>query len=304
MLRRFFYFVGIIFYVAVCCQVATAECPALSTDTSDRIIEYLSHRLVAGQNVRPTVKDISSLPDTCYWKVTIEMSSRSNNVVMYLSPDQRFLSSMIYDLSVDPQKEVARIAENVQKLLLRDRATLDADTGGELSIVEFGDFECPFCKQFADWYQALPESLRQKSTLIFKHLPLPQHPWAKTAAIYAACADLQAPAGFLHLSNFLLANQGRITVGNIRTQIEAELSNDKYLKLNLLTACVANGDGEKIIERDADIARQLNVIGTPTIFINGKRILPLHSSGELETVLEKELQQTSKSAELPAVQIP
>ena len=207
---------------------------------------------------------------------------------MYLSPDERFLSPTLYDLNDDPQKEVLRIAQNVETLLLRDEGDQGA-LSTELTMVEFADYECPFCKQLAEWYDTLPGSLREKTKVIIKHLPLPQHPWAKVAAAYAACTKRQSSPAFAQLSVFLLTNQNDINPGNIAAHIRLQLSKDRGVNVAEVETCVNSGWGSAIIERDGEIARQLNVTGTPTLFVNGKRVLVLHSAEELQRVLEGEL---------------
>lgn len=273
-----------------------ADCPLMSKDTPQRITKYLSQRLVSGQRTQPSIVSVSLLPNSCYRKLTIKIPSVARQVIMYLSPDERFLASTLYDLSVDPSQEVSRIAVEVEKLLLQDEAA-PGISNQNLRIIEFGDFECPYCKQFAGWYQALPNALRSKTILIFKHLPLDQHPWARTAALYAACTKVQSTAAFSRLSSFYLESQDQITSENIGVKTMSTLSTEN-LDFRVLTACVSNGEGAKILDRHEALARQLNVTGTPTVFINGKRILTIHSGGELQSVLEHELQQLANAPEL------
>src|SRR4029077_2323575 len=129
-----------------------------------------------------------------------------------LSPDERFLTSTLYDLAIDPKKEVVRIADNVTKLLMRDKSSQFTSLDNRITLVEFVDFQCPYCKRFADWYSALPEPLRNQTTLVFKNLPLSQHPWARPAASYAVCASQQSPSAFHELTNFFFQKQSEITL--------------------------------------------------------------------------------------------
>lgn len=273
-----------------------ADCPPVSKNTPERITKYLSQRLLSGKKMQPVIVNISALPDSCYRKLTIAVPSVSHQIVMYLSPDERFLASTLYDLSEDPSQEVTRIAAEVEKLLLEDESA-SGIFSQKLRIIEFADFECPYCKQFAGWYQALPSALRSKTILIFKHLPLDQHPWARTAALYAACTKIQSTAAFSRLSGFYLENQDQITSENIGMKTMSKLSSEN-LEFRLLTACVSDGEGARILDRHEALARQLNVTGTPTVFINGKRILTIHSEGEFRSVLEHELQQSANTPEL------
>lgn len=265
-----------------------AQCSEPSADIGHRIESYLSQRVVSGNSVKVSVVSVTVIPETCYRKVTVALSGAHKDNVMYLSPDERFLAPALYDLSVDPQKEVARIAVEVEKSLLEGEYQKRI-VSTKLRIVEFVDFECPYCKQVAEWYEALPEKLKSKTALIFKHLPLEQHPWARTAAIYAACAGSQSSEALEHVAKFFFLSQDNLTAENILQETLNKLSGEKSLNLKLLAACVSNGEGAKVMDSDIEIAHTLNVTGTPTVFINGKRILPLHSAIEFERLLEREL---------------
>jgi protein-disulfide isomerase len=208
---------------------------------------------------------------------------------MYLSPDERFLVSTLYDLSVDPQKEVGRIANNVSKLLMRDDSPKLAGADNRITLVEFVDFECPYCKQFADWYSALPASLQRQTTLVFKNLPLPQHPWAHSAAVYAVCANSQSPAAFRQLITFLFDSQSQITPQNLKQKALESLRQSNALDSQQFEACVSGKDASEVVDRDVAIAKQLNVSNTPTLFVNGRRVLRVASKEELQHLLETEL---------------
>jgi protein-disulfide isomerase len=208
---------------------------------------------------------------------------------MYLSPDERFLVSTLYDLSVDPQKEVARIASNVTKLLMRDESPKIVGTDNRITLVEFVDFECPYCKQFAAWYSALPDSLQRQTTLVFKNLPVPQHPWAHSAAVYAVCANSQSPSAFRKLVTFLFDTQSQITPQNLKQKVLESLRQSNALDTQKLEACASGKEASEIVERDLSIAKQLNVNNTPTLFINGRRVLRVASRDELQHLLETEL---------------
>jgi len=274
-------------------QVPTeGGCPALSKDIKERVESYLAHRLVSGTSVHPSVKSVDPLPDGCYKKVTMNIPGTTGDVVMYLSPDERFLTSTLYDLSVDPQKEVARIATNVTKLLMRDNSPRFGDSASHITLVEFVDFQCPYCKRFADWYSNLPASLRSQTALVFKNLPLPQHPWARSAASYAVCANLQSSSAFRELTNFLFQRQSELTLENFKDLLTSGLKQSKVLDLQKMEACVSSQEPSQIVDRDLAIAKQLNVNNTPTLFIDGRRVLRVTSMEELQHLLETELENT------------
>jgi len=60
-----------------------------------------------------------------------------------------------------------------------------------------------------------------------------------------------------------------------------------------LAACVTGGAGASVVDRDGTVARDLGVTSTPTVFLNGRRVLPLQSKEELQHLLESEMARTS-----------
>ena len=276
------------------------KCPPPSKDINERVENYLAQRLVSGNGVRPSVKSVEILSESCYRKLTMTVPGTNADFVMYLSSDERFLTSTLYDLSVDPQKEVAHIAANVEKLLMRDDSPRLGKPDSSITLVEFVDFQCPYCKRFADWYSNLPESLRAQTTIIFKNLPFPPHQWSRAAASYAVCANFQSPSAFRTLTDLLFQKQSEITPENLKENIATALKQFTAIDIQQLETCASGKEGSEIVERDIAVARQLNVNTTPTLFINGRRVLRVGSLEELQHLLENELANTVKP---PSAQI-
>lgn len=287
--------------LAISASANAADCPALSKDASRRIIAYLSQRLVSGANGALSITSIEEVPNTCYHKITLAIPNTATRAMFYLSPDERFLTPTLYDLSTDPKAEVGRIASNVEKLLMRDDSPQDSAVHERITLVEFGDLQCPYCKLFSEWFAALPDNLRSQTTLVFKHMPLPQHVWARAAAVYTACAWLQNSASFWRLENFFMAKQSEITPANLKEKILSELSGVPSLDQQALQSCATTGKGAAIVERDIEVAKELAIRSTPTLFVGGRRAITPHSPEELRQLLEVELQD-AKPTEITAKQ--
>jgi protein-disulfide isomerase len=142
--------------------------------------------------------------------------------------------------------------------------------------------------------------MRDQTELVFKHLPLAQHSWARAAASYSACASLQSTAAFLTLSHYLFKNQAEITLDNLRDKILAGLSPVPGVDMDKLVACVSNKDGTAIVDRDIAVAQQLNVNSTPTLFVGVRRALTPHSAEDLRLLLQHELTSKNSTAALNA----
>lgn len=269
-------------------RCVASDCQPLSSETQTRIVKYLDHRLFsAGSSAQPLrVTATSLVPESCFWKIELAISAKTRRVV-YLSPDQRFLSAGLYDLESDPDAEVLRIAREVSARLMKDSSPIREGSSPKLTIVEFGDLQCPFCKNFEVWFQQLPSEVRSQTRLVFKHFPLPQHAWASKAAAYSACAASQSSDLFWRLVDGLLAVQNSITVENLDREAMSVLPRQDLHRIDELKTCVASGAGADIVDRDIAVGRDLAVTSTPTIFINGRRVLNINSEQTLQQVINR-----------------
>ena len=91
---------------------AASECTSVTEETESRITQYLRQRLFAADASSSPLKirGLSQVPGSCFWKIDLLIAGKGNRVV-YLSPDQRFLTAGLYDLELNPDTEVKRIAD-------------------------------------------------------------------------------------------------------------------------------------------------------------------------------------------------
>jgi protein-disulfide isomerase len=135
------------------------------------------------------------------------------------------------------------------------------DVDAPTTVVEFGDFECPYCAAAAPVLHELIESSDGAIRLVFRHFPLFQpHPYALTAALAAEAAGEQGAFWALH--DILFAHQDRLT--------DADLV--RYgAHLGLDTSAMVGTEAQRYapaIQTDYQDGADLGVHGTPTIFIN------------------------------------
>jgi protein-disulfide isomerase len=138
-------------------------------------------------------------------------------------------------------------------------------------VIQYSDFECPFCAIFAgDTLKDLKKDYTEtgKVLLAFRNLPLPSHPNARLAAITAACAAEQGQ--FWEMHDLLFARQGKLT-HNIADELAATIGlNDARF-----TDCLTNR-GDTLVRKDVAFATAIGANATPT-FIIGK----VHSNGQV-----------------------
>jgi protein-disulfide isomerase len=137
-------------------------------------------------------------------------------------------------------------------------------------IVEFSEFQCPFCRVF--WQDTMPSLLEQYVTsgevsIVFRHLPLERiHPMAFVAAEAAECAGEQGQ--FWEMHDLLFARQS-----DLRPERLGPWALELGLDLDAFERCVSLHERAAAVRRDQDAARALGISGTPTLLI-GKREAP------------------------------
>jgi len=228
---------------------------------------------------------------------TIRISNdrgQSVGAIMYtnISEDQMILSQIqgqMYDLTKDPWEKV-----DVKQLHLNDRPTM-GPPNAPVTIVEFADFECPFCAHaFTTLETMVHTTYKDKIRVLYKNYPLNSHPWAIRAAIGAECARLQNPDTFWEFARDYYSNQGSITVKNIDDHIHATA---KRLNLDVptLDACLAGKAAQARIEEDQKDGTVAGVASTPTLIVNGIRVVGLPEEKAFEWVVNEQLKASGSS---------
>jgi predicted DsbA family dithiol-disulfide isomerase/PHD/YefM family antitoxin component YafN of YafNO toxin-antitoxin module len=154
-----------------------------------------------------------------------------------------------------------------------------------VTIVEFSDFECPYCRGVQPTLKQVLESYAGQVRLVFKHLPLEGHRNSLPAARAAYCAAEQDRFWQFHDALFAAKELSPA----VFTQIAGELG----LGLPKFQACVDSEQSRTAIVKDLDAARQLGVESTPSFIVNGKLIRGALSFADFQKLIEQELKQSS-----------
>ncbi|MDO8559847.1 MAG: DsbA family protein [bacterium] len=154
-----------------------------------------------------------------------------------------------------------------------------------VTIVEFYDFECPFCREAApivDLIAADP-AWAGKVRFVFRHFPIPDaHPNAIPAGRAAECAYLQGK--FMEMRQLLFANQARLRAADLPQYArQLQLDEDRFSR------CLADPASYTAVEQDWRAGLRAGVEGTPTYFINGNIISGLPTRLQLEQAISAAL---------------
>jgi protein-disulfide isomerase len=145
------------------------------------------------------------------------------------------------------------------------------------TIVEFSDFECPYCKNGQPVIQRIMERWPGRVRRVFKHFPLEQHPYAMLAARTAVCADRQGRVWDVHRRIFEASN-------GLSEMFLRSAALDAGVQAADFDACMQNKAVVEQVRRDVLVGRRVGVSGTPAFFLNQQ---PVASPAALEAAVEK-----------------
>ncbi len=139
-------------------------------------------------------------------------------------------------------------------------------------MVEFSDFECPVCEEPSTTCFRASWSTYPQVRLVFKDFPLEQHPWARSAAVAGRCAYNQEPKAFWKLYDLIYDNQDIISPENSYAKL-TDYASQLSLNPDTFKSCLVSPEAAAAVEASQANGLALQVSSTPTIFINGRRIV-------------------------------
>ncbi len=149
-------------------------------------------------------------------------------------------------------------------------------------IVEFTDFQCPFCSRVQSTLEKIFNDYPGKVQLIFKDLPLDFHKQAKDAHIAAQCANEQGK--FWEYHDILFKNQTQLFPDKLKEYAkQLELDMDKF------NQCYDERKYEKYVNESIEQAQNLGISGTPTFFVNGRIIRGAQPFDQFKQIIDEEL---------------
>ena len=149
-------------------------------------------------------------------------------------------------------------------------------------VVEFSDFQCPYCARAAKTVQQVREAYGDKIRLVFKQHPLPMHDKASLAA--QAAAEANAQGSFWPFHDRLFANQGALARADLEATAQA-LGLDMARFRNALDS----GVHKSHVEQDTNQAVGLGAGGTPAFFINGRYVKGAQPLESFKAIVDEEL---------------
>lgn len=161
-----------------------------------------------------------------------------------------------------------------------------------VTIVEYSDFQCPFCRRADD---SVVKELKKKFgknkiRVVFKHFPLSIHREAKPASIASMCIHEQNKSKFWSYHDLLFQNQRKLGDEDLKSYAKKVGADMKKFE-----ECMSSNKYEAMVQADFDEGVKLGVNSTPSFFVNSQPILGARPVEEFAELIEEELQRAKKN---------
>ena len=191
---------------------------------------------------------------------------------------------------VEEAKQAAMRAQEIEELIAGQPIRGNPDA--PVTIVEWSDFQCPYCTKGAATVEKILEKYPNDVKFVFQHFPLNFHPWAKPAAIAADCAGKQDPDAFWKLHDEYFEHQKALNPGNVLAKSKEYLAGSG-VDMEKWSACAEDKESEeyKAMAAGVDAAmkagQKYGVSGTPGFFVNGHFLNGAQPLSAFEPLIEE-----------------
>ena len=282
---------------AAIAAAAPAQAPKKSALDKATLEAYVRHLYVMDPSIAVQVADpkpSQQMPGYMDVMVHASKGPASQDFKFYVSKDgAHFVQGTVYDIAHNPFKAELDRLNTVG-------APGWGTTGAPVVIVEFSDFECPFCKEEAKMLRDnLLNAYPKQVKLYYKEFPiLSLHPWSMPAAIAGRCVARQNVNTFWDYHDWIFGHQQEVTAENFKDKVSAWVKDRKDLDALQFGQCFDTKATEPEVNKSLEMGRSLEVNSTPTLFINGRRIAQAIDWPSLRNIIDYEIeyQKTAKDA--------
>jgi protein-disulfide isomerase len=264
------------------------QSPAKKSALDKAVFEaYVRHLYVLDSSILIQISDAkpSELSEFVEETVHAARGPQSQDFKFLISKDgSKILQATVFDVNSNPFKA------DLDKLKTQGAPSIGTP-GAPVVLVEFSDFQCPYCKAEAQEIRknlltAYPAQVR----LYFKTFPLESlHPWAKAAAIASKCVAKQNADTFWTYHDWIFEHQAEITPETLKDKVLGWANDVKGIDSLQLGRCMDTKATEAEVNADQAEGAKLEINGTPTLFINGRRIAQSIDWNNLKNIIDYEI---------------
>ena len=272
---------------------ATSSAASASQPSEATMNEFLKKMFGWDSELSWKVAEIKPSEAAGITEATVVFSTPKGQQVtrIYVTPDQKYaFTGDLMPFGADP---FAGMRQDLKAANGPSHGPQDA----AITIVEFGDLECPACKAAQPNITKLMEE-EPKVRLIFQNYPLEQiHKWALTAAKYLDCLGRQNNDAAWKFIATVYDHQSEVNEQNVDQMLKGYVK-DSGGDPDAVAACVAKPETEKRVRESMALGQKLDVTSTPTFFINGRRLVGFSNTSApydaVKSMVDYELANPSK----------
>lgn len=271
----------------------------------DKIVANLKISFPQLQTVEVVINELKASGYEGLEEGSFTVGGRQTQKFLISSDDTKlYMISEPIDVSRSAEEVQAEMARQEQeKAAAAQKATdeLNAAVEGRpfrgpadapITVVEFSDFQCPYCSRGAQTVEQLLEKYPGDVRFVFFHFPLEFHPWAKPASIATLCAAEQSPDAFWMLHDAFFANQKDVTPQNVVGKSREFLAGSD-IDMEAWSTCASDSSSDAYkaasakIAADMGLGQRLGVQGTPGFFVNGRFLNGAVPIGQFDAIIQE-----------------
>jgi protein-disulfide isomerase len=192
------------------------------------------------------------------------------------------LALLIEDLKAKHKAKVTLAAPEPPRMEVAATGPSKGPANAKVTIVEFSDFQCPFCSRAVPTIDKVMKDYDGKVRLVFRHFPLEIHPMAEKAAEAGACAADQGK--FWQMHDKMFGDQQKLAVDDLKAAAkDIGLDSAKFDK------CLDTGEKKAAVQSDQKAGTEAGVNGTPAFFVNGVFINGAVPYEQFKEAMDREL---------------
>src|SRR3974390_2954668 len=261
----------------VVAQTAAPSAAGLPTEAT--VDSFLKQMFGWNQELTWKIAEIKPAEDKGFAEVTAVFNTTQGQQIfrVFVTPDQKF--AMTGDMVPFGSDPFAAARADLKAANGPSHGPADA----AVTIVEFGDLECPACKAAQPQITKLTQE-EPRMKLIFQNFPLESlHKWALLGAKYIDCVSQQGACPTFKFISTVYEHQGQITADTADTMLKG-YAKEAGANTDTVAACVAKPETLARVRQSIALGEKLGVNSTPTFFINGRKVVGFGNNTPYEVV--------------------
>jgi len=188
----------------------------------------------------------------------------------------------------EPEKPQVLGAED-QAEILKNPAASKGPEDAKVTIVEFSEYQCPFCKRYVDQaYVEIMKNYGEQIRYVFRDFPLQFHQHAQITAEAARCAGDQDQYWPYH--DKLFSDQDKWLSQEDAKEVLVGFSGELGLDQGAFKECLTSGKFTQAVKDDLALGQKVGVQGTPSFFVNGQMLVGAQPYSAFEALIKQELE--------------